>query len=87
MDVIKSKLSLKLLTSISPIIMANSEKIVLSTADSILLLLKDINPSYDFFFRIEKEEISIIKVNKIRTITPTKGIIIADLREIVFLFI
>lgn len=57
MDIIKSKLSLTLLTSISSIIKSNTSKYSIETNKDILFVLKDKNPNYDFFFRAEKEEV------------------------------
>lgn len=57
MDAIKSKLSLELLTTIAPIIKPNSQKVDLSTSKDTLFLLQDKNPTFNFFFRAEKEEI------------------------------
>ena len=56
MEIIKSKLSLQLLTNVAPILKANSPKITISTNKDILFLLEDKNPNYDFYFRVEKEE-------------------------------
>jgi hypothetical protein len=56
MDEIKSKLSLQLLKAVSPILKSKSEKVNILTNKDVLLLLKDKNPHYDFFFRVEKEE-------------------------------
>ncbi len=58
MDSVKSKLSLSLLKGISSILKANSDKITLSTSKEFLVTIKDNNPNYDFFFRIDKEELS-----------------------------
>ncbi len=55
-DSIKSKFSLATLNAISPIIRANSSKINISTNNDIIVLLQEVNNSYDFFFRIENEE-------------------------------
>jgi len=55
MDEIKSKLSIALLTRISPLIKANSDKVSIETNKDILFVLKDKNPNYNFFFRAEKE--------------------------------
>lgn len=58
MEEIKSKISLHLLTTLSSIIKPFSSKINLSTDRDIVLLIRDKNPNYDFFFKIEKEEIT-----------------------------
>ena len=76
MDTIKAKISLELLTSISPIIKPNSQKINLSTNKDILFLLQDTNPNYDFFFRAEKE--AVTREGKIEVIFTCKPFSISE---------
>lgn len=57
MDIIKSKLSLSLLTTVSSAIKSDADKISISTNEDILFLLKDKNSNYDFFFRAESEKV------------------------------
>lgn len=57
MDEIKAKISLSFLIEIASIIKPHSKEITLSTSNDLLFLIRDNNTHYDFYFKVEKEEL------------------------------